>query len=514
MADFQLKFLIDEQTAEHLWARADALKLARGRRTRRRLRSHYLDTPEHALQRAGIELRLQHDGRHWVQFVAVRSPSHSGLTRTSELESKAPGGRLSLDAIPDNSIREMVIGSVNGSSLHLICETVLTRSAGELVLECGTRAELAISSSEIRAADRSVVLREAEIGLIEGAPSDLFDMARALFPEGHFRFSRLSAAARGYRLATDDRIDDPLAPRTAEIISLNPAQTSEQAARAILRECLDQVATNMAVVQQLDDPEGPHQLRVGLRRLRSAFAIFSPAFESSELTRLGEEARWLGREVGKLRDIEVVTNEVVRREAQAHSQQTGFSTLQTILDGEIAERREHLRQLLAESRSQAFIMDLARFVEMRGWLVAEDMTQTERLAVPVREFADKALSRTWKKTRKRAHHLDAMNQDQRHDLRKAAKTLRYAVEFFSPLYPAKAVHRFVKRLKKLQKIFGEVNDAATVKSLLDDDSRSGDPKVERAIGWVIGASQARGELGWSGAKDQWRRFERTEHFWK
>ena len=171
------------------------------------------------------------------------------------------------------------------------------------------------------------------------------------------------------------------------------AQTVEQAARDILRECFDHIATNIVVVQELDEMEGPHQLRVGLRRVRSAFSVFSAALQNPEMTKLNEEARWLGQEVGGLRDLEVVANEIIWREAEAHPEEPGLSVVAGALGAEAIERRENLRRILAERRGQALLIDLARFVETRGWLVAEDFSQTKRLAAPVHKFAVEALNK-------------------------------------------------------------------------------------------------------------------------
>ena len=176
-------------------------------------------------------------------------------------------------------------------------------------------------------------------------------------------------------------------PGTPWTIALDPDQIAEQAARDILRECLDQIATNVVVVRKLDDPEGPHQLRIGLRRLRSAFSVFAPVLESPEMARLNDEARWLGQEVGRLRDLDVVANDIVRREAEAHPDEPGLPALADALSRQAGELRDHLRKLLAEARVQAFLIDLARFVETRGWLVPQDFGQTERLAAPVVELA-------------------------------------------------------------------------------------------------------------------------------
>ena len=296
-------------------------------RKTRTLRSIYLDTPEHALKKAGIALRLRRDGRRWIQTVKTKAELHGGLSQVGEVENPAPGGRLCLEAIPDAEVREEVIHRVDGAPLQPVCETVIRRSASELSLADGTRAELAIDVGEVRARERSAELREVEIELLEGNPGGLFDIAHVLFPDGGLRFSRLSKAARGYLLAEQGRIDPPLAPRNAVAVALDPDQIAEQAARDVLRECLDQIATNVVVVRKLDDPEGPHQLRIGLRRLRSAFSVFSPVLESPEMARLNEEARWLGQEVGRLRDLDVVANDIVRREAGAHPDEPGLPAL-------------------------------------------------------------------------------------------------------------------------------------------------------------------------------------------
>ena len=83
-------------------------------------------------------------------------------------------------------------------------------------------------------------------------------------------------------------------------------------------------------------PEGPHQLRIGLRRLRSAFSVFSPVLQSPEMTRLNGEARWLGQEVGRLRDLDVVANDIVRREAEAHPDEPGLPALADALSRQAA----------------------------------------------------------------------------------------------------------------------------------------------------------------------------------
>ena len=179
MSEIELKFVLDERASSELWARVKASKLASGSPKTRTLRSIYLDTPDHALKKAGIALRLRRDGRRWIQTVKTKAQLHGGLSQVGEVENPAPGGRVCLEAIPDAAVREEIIHRVNGAPLQPVCETVIKRSACELSLEDGTRAELAIDVGEIRAGERSAELREAEIELIDGSPGGLFDIAHA-----------------------------------------------------------------------------------------------------------------------------------------------------------------------------------------------------------------------------------------------------------------------------------------------------------------------------------------------
>jgi inorganic triphosphatase YgiF len=516
MSEIELKFVIDEPSTRRLRARIKALKLASAAPRTRLVRSIYLDTPEWALRSAGISLRLRRDGRRWIQTVKTTPPLHGGLAQVGEFENPAPGGRVALQAIPDEAIREKIIHSVNGATLQPVSESVIRRTGIEIALDDGMRAALAIDIGEIRAAGRSAELREAEIELIDGNPRGLFEIARALFPEGGLIFSRLSKGERGYLLAEQGLVDPPLQPRNAGEVALQPAQIAEQAARDILRECFDQIAMNMTVVQKLDDSEGPHQLRIGLRRLRSAFSVFSGVLASPEGTRLNDEAREVGQAVGRLRDLDVVTNEIIKREADAHPEEPNLSVLTSALRRRADGMREQVRTILTDARTQTLLIDLARFVEMRGWLVPEDFGQTARLGAPLSQLAEDALNKRWKKVGASARGLDTLSVEERHELRKQLKKLRYAVDFLSPLFPQRRAAPFVRRLRKLQDVLGEVNDAAVVRTIFDRATRGelSDVGTERAIGWVLGASQARAEISWARARAMWRKLEETKPFWK
>ncbi len=515
MSETELKFLFDESMTRALWTRVKASDLAVGNPRTSTLRSTYFDTADHAVRRAGIALRLRRDGRRWVQTVKSGRQLHGGLSQVGEVENAAPGGRLCLHVIPDEFIRGEVMQAINGADLQPVCETLIKRTATELALDDGTHAELSVDIGEIRAGGLSAPICEIEIELRQGSPKGLYDIAQVLLPDGGLRFSRLSKSARGYLLATEGCIEPPIAPRYAKPVRLNGDLIAEQAAHEMLRECLDQVATNMTVVRSLDDAEGPHQLRIGLRRLRTVFSVCRTVLKCPEMDRLVNEARWLGAEVGRLRDLDVVANDIVGLEAERHRDEPGLSVLATSLSGWAVDVRQALGELLVGTRAQNFLIDLARFVETRGWLLAEDFDQTKRLAQPVGDLASEALDRLWRSVRKRAKRLKTLEVHQRHSLRKDMKKLRYAIDFFGPLFPARKVDSILKHLRKLQEVFGGLNDAAMVRMMLTgaDAPLARDAAGQFAIGWVTGATQARADLSWAIAKAHWRRLEKTRPFW-
>jgi len=156
------------------------------------------------------------------------------------------------------------------------------------------------------------------------------------------------------------------------------------------------------------------------------------------------------------------------------------------------------------------------FIETGGWLMPENAGQPAKPAVAIRKTAGTALNKRWAKARKRARHLARLSIAELHELRKELKKLRYAVEFLGPLYPDRKLKPFLKRLKKLQDVFGDMNDAAMVKTELLDGAMSGTgtTDIQRAIGWIIGASTARAELDLQHAQDLWKSLRNTPVFWR
>lgn len=512
MSEIELKLLLDAASAKSIWKMARSLGLAEKVPAARMLRSVYWDTPDAALRRAGMVLRMRRDGRKWIQTLKCDGSLSGGLSVTKELEVAARAGRLDIEAIADEEVRDRVRELIGQAELAPVCETAIRRVSGLVRLADGTAAELAVDIGRIIAGERSAELQEAEIELVEGNPARLFEIARLLIPTGGLRFSSLAKSARAFLLAEEGFIEPPIHPRGAQAASVEKGQTVEQAAGAVLRECLDQVAVNVLAARDLDDPEAVHQLRVGLRRLRSALRVFSGPLAGPAIAALGAEARWLAAEAGRVRDLDVVAIEIVRPEAIAHPDMQALADLADRVATQATDARAHLRDLLSQARVQDLLLDLACFTATRGWLDAGDMGQTSRLAAAVETYAAHSLGKRWKKVRKAGRGFDELSDEARHQLRKELKKLRYAVEFFAPLFAEKKVRSFVGDLKRMQDTFGSINDAAMLRQMFV--ATEGAPQEQRAIGWITGASHVRAELAWTDAKSRWDALREAKRFWE
>lgn len=514
MPEIELKILPDEPAAK-IFARARTLGLAAGKPATRKLRTIYFDTADHRLKDLGIALRVRRMGRSWLQTIKARGAIKGGFSEALEVEAPVRACRPDLSAVFDTGLQQSISDAVGNDQLTPMIETAIQRTTQKLRLG-DTIVELAFDTGVITAADRSAPWSEIEFELIEGQTSVLFDIVKAVFPRDGLRFSRKSKAARGFMLMEKGIVEDAISPRCAGDVAARKGDSAEAAARRVLEDCADQVGANMEVVRLLDDAEAAHQLRVGLRRLRSAFELFAPVLASAEMERLDAEAKWLAGDVGRLRDLDACGADVVETQMKDHPDEVELAALRLRLADRASLVRAEVREILVSERAQGFVLDLAKFVATRAWRTADGRGKDAVVDMPARDFAEMALETCWKKLRKRARDIETLDEERRHGLRKALKKMRYAVEFFGGCFPAKRVKPFLKRLKQLQVVFGQLNDAVVTRRLLADPALidPASPAHARAAGWMAGATQALGSHQWEQARGFWDDLRRTRRFWR
>lgn len=514
MAETELKISLPAEETTRLLAAPELEELRLAPRRTETLLSIYQDTPDGALSAARIALRLRKVGRRWVQTVKSGARATGpGLFSQEEYEIPAPGGRLVLDGPDPEGALAAVRDVLGGAVPAPVFETRIRRTVERLRTPDGGEAELAVDVGVVACGADSTPISEAELELVQGSVAGLYDLARLLFPSGPVRFSSINKAARGYALLRGEP-EAPVKARKAASFTYAASTPVEQVAAIVLRDCLAQIAENMILVLETEQPEGPHQLRIGLRRLRTAAGIFGPALGGAALAPMASRARDLGRVVGQLRDLDVLIGEVVPDGAAG----ADAAARAALLDHLVAARavtRTRVRAELAGPEATGFLFDLGKLIESRGWLDPADWAQTTRLATPVADVATALLETAYLKVRKRGRRIREKDDEALHELRKSLKTLRYTAEMLEPVHSHDAAQEFVAVLRKLQDIFGSRNDAAMAAEMLGSPEAPAreDPAGQRAVGWILGTLEERSRRDTEALYDRWDAFRKADTFW-
>jgi triphosphatase len=252
-----------------------------------------------------------------------------------------------------------------------------------------------------------------------------------------------------------------------------------------------------------DGVENVHQFRVAVRRARSAFALFPPMTGNPSHPIAAAGLKRLSQILGPARDWDVFMTETAPPvEAVLPDQPDLHAWLRT---GERRRRavRTALGAYLDGPEFRSLMLELS-------CLAAAEPTPTETEPPTLPEFAVAVLHDRWKKLSKAGKALEELDKPGLHNVRLKAKRLRYAAEFFVPLFPEKPVARFINRLADLQERLGVFNDTYAAETL----ARELGGKPSYAAGLVLGFTAARG----AGVKPKivraWTRFRRRDPFWE
>lgn len=520
--EVELKLLVAPGDLARIDRHPAVRAVRRGGARRRALVTVYYDTPDAALARAGVALRLRRDGDRWIQTLKGGGTAAAGLHARDEIEWSLDGDALNVGLLDATPYAELFAKRKVRDRLQPVFTTEFERTARTLAFPDGTLAELALDRGAIRADGGEAPISEAEIELKGGDATRLFALAREIARDIPVRLGHASKAERGYALG---RGAPP--PQKARVVRLDGTQSAGAGLRRIALACIAQMQANEDGLPAGHDPEYLHQLRVGLRRLRSCIGLVAAATSKEAVAPLAEELRWLGGALGPARDWDVFMTETFPPLARRFSKAAGLASFRAraarvrrahaaaARDAVASPRYTALLLALGEAFARDDLPGFARNATPTGGESAPQSSQGPGLDAPVGAFAAFVLGKRDRSVRKRGRDVPTATPEARHRVRIAAKKLRYAAEFFATLYPAKRVARYVEALQDLQDILGALNDAAVVDRLLGEVSAGGGrpiaPEIDGLVrGWV--ASAAEHEL--ARFKRAWRGFEDAKPFWK
>jgi CHAD domain-containing protein len=293
---------------------------------------------------------------------------------------------------------------------------------------------------------------------------------------------------------------------------LEPGLTVSATFQAILRHNLDYLEEWEQTARSWEDIEGVHQTRVAFRRMRSALTVFRLAIPKAAGQIWSDQMRELGNRLGRARDLDVFIDEALGR-VRGRLILRGGDRLLALAEEHRAAAYEDVRAMLEGEPYAHFKQGFRRWLDGREWERAQLKGKQQRLLegelIP---FARKVLDRQERRVLEAGAHVDKDDAAQMHRLRIECKKLRYAAEFFTPLFAG--MDEFIGHMKGLQDLLGVMNDVAVMRGLLDQilDGIS-EPEVPEYAGGIVGWRACEYYCQLDGFEQLWEEFTEAKHPW-
>jgi CHAD domain-containing protein len=378
--------------------------------------------------------------------------------------------------LPDGPVADRIGSLISPRALLPVAKAVSTSSVFRLLNADGkTVARVVVDRTATAGTELNLRVRVAEV---RGYPAQARRAAALLAaiasPASEPVFAAAAIAngrpAGGYSGKVD-----------AAITARMPAQL---AVAILLTSLLDTLEQNVDGVLRDIDTEFLHDLRVAVRRTRSALKLLGDVLPADLTAHYKTEFKWLGDLTTPVRDLDVYL--------------LGFGDLTDGLLAATPEDLEPFREFLVRQRAGEFRRLAAglRSVRFRAlthdWRKAltelteqgtrrQQRTRTSRSSAGA--LATQRTARAVSQLIRRGAAITALSPaESLHDLRKRGKELRYLLEFFAPLYDRAAYRTVLSDMKKLQDCLGEFQDSQVqreeltelARQLLTDKSRTAD----------------------------------------
>ena len=245
-------------------------------------------------------------------------------------------------------------------------------------------------------------------------------------------------------------------------ITIQPKQSVEEVFEEILRTDLAHINKWTPVALLGMDIEGVHQIRVGLRRMRSTLNLFTPAIPHKNTKILAAEMRWAARQLDRARDLDVyIADNLSSKKAKKDKKK---KLLRKVALKHRQKAYKKVRRFLKGRRYSSFNNMLARWLDKKKWREGLSKAQKKNLSLEVTYFANQVLDDHHGRVVNAGRNIGRLDDKALHRLRIECKKLRYANEFFSPLY-GKKMAIFSKQLEQLQDVLGLLHDRFVMEGL-------------------------------------------------
>jgi triphosphatase len=476
----------------------------------RKLYSIYFDTPGLELWQHGVALRVRRSGGRWLQTVKGGGTVQAGLHERVEIETEVAGPYPDCARIAEGALARIFASRELCAQLKPVFVTEFRRSSRLIELSPGVAVEASRDRGEIKCGDVAEPVCEIELELKSGSGWQLYEFALKLLETIPLRVENRSKADRGYTLFRGERPGPVKATTTA----LAPELTVTEAFKTIAWTALNHLQSNEHGMLEGRDPEYLHQMRVALRRLRSAFSEFAAVLPKATTDSLVAEFKWLAGVLGPARDWDVFVFETLPPMREAFAEHAALKRFSRECARLRRGANRRARRAVASARYQRLVLGFAAWIAAETWLTEGDETPIATARSPTREFAGAVLERRFARVRKRGRKLRNLSAAELHRMRIAVKKLRYAMDFLATVFPPKRARDMLSRLARLQNILGAMNDAAAVERLVHEAFGAQAGRVmSEARGIVLGWSRGRALTLRRELRGAWKAFRAAKKFW-
>ena len=461
----------------------------------RRLAAIYLDTTELHVVRWGCSLRYR-EGEGWTVKLPAVEEGDLLVRGEHVFAGPPPPSRPPEDAL------DLLRAYVRERRLVPAARLRTRRRSVDLADELG-RPVAVVTDDEVSVMDGRRVasrFREVEVELAPGASEEVFaDLLDRLREAGAGPVENVSKLRRAL---------GPRADAAPEVVlpSVGADATVAMVIAGALAASVARLIRHDAGVRLGADPEDVHQARVATRRLRSDLRTFRDVVDPAWSTGLREELRWLGGELGAVRDVEVLRDRLRgRAELLPAADRRPAGALLDRLDRAHAESRERLLGAMREPR-------YSRLLDALVAAAASPFVAEEAADVPAADALRPALESPWKHLVASMEEVAADPSDEHlHAARIRAKRMRYASEAVAPVF-GKRARAFAEAAAAVQDVLGEHQDAVVAGAWLREAAVSGsDAFVAGELATIEAQAAARARERWAPA---WKALSRKRlRFW-
>ncbi|MCG8345386.1 MAG: CHAD domain-containing protein [Chlorobiales bacterium] len=250
-------------------------------------------------------------------------------------------------------------------------------------------------------------------------------------------------------------------------VKLKPGDTIQDSARKLLLPTLGVLYANEKWISKNIDTEFLHDYRVAVRRTRSILAQLKGIFPPEELSRYKKVFRELGKRTGNLRDLDVYLLQADRfRNLLPGTMRDSLDTFFTDLGNRHKKELKSLNRYLGSEKHTRLMREWEAFLRSE---MPSDPDITPKAGTKTSDVAVSTIRKAWKKVIRHGREISGTATDtERHTMRIECKKLRYLLEFYASILPAKNLQTVVRQLKTLQDNLGTFVDLSVQQGYLNN----------------------------------------------